>query len=174
MPGAELGALFKSFTRSAWRLETLDRYTVPSEDSWFADFQAGRPLPELTPDNDGWVAMLRDFRDTGRTCGRVHVVSQPVTDYVRFELALYRHSVAWGEDVRIADRGDHPGLATLDVDFWIFDDQTVAVMDYDDEGRFHGAHLADDDPERYREMRSFALAASMPLREFTDGLTVGP
>lgn len=167
---ADLGALFQSFERAAWRLETRDRYTVPDEEQPFAAFLDGRSVPERTAENNGWIKLLADAG--GRSFGRVHVVSRPLTPYLRFEFGGYRENVAHGEDVRIADRGDHPELWDLDVDFWIFDDQAVAVMDYDDEGRFHGAELADY-PEQYRRVRDRAIAAAVPLAAYEERLTVG-
>src|SRR5207245_5369176 len=40
---------------------------------------------------------------SGRHVGRVHVVDQPLSPYVRYELAVYAENVSAGEDVRIAD-----------------------------------------------------------------------
>lgn len=166
---ADLGTLFQTFQRTAWRLETRDRYTVPDEERSFAEFLAGRPVPPRTPENNGWIRVL----SFGRSFGRVHVVSRPLSPYLRFEFGAYRENVAHGEDVRIADRGDHDdGLADLDQDFWVFDDETVAVMDYDDEGRFHGAQLAEY-TRPYLAMRDRAVAASVPLAEYTERLKIG-
>lgn len=170
---ADLGELFRTFERTAWRLETLPRYTVPDEEQSYAAFLAGEPVPARTPDNNGWIKLLADAQ--GRSFGRVHVVSRPLTPYLRFEFGGYRENVAHGEDVRIADSGDHPEIADLGPDFWIFDDEIVAVMIYDLEGRFTGATLADADagPAAFRRMRDRAIAASVPLAEYEERLTVG-
>lgn len=163
---SELGRLFREFAASAWRLETRDQYLVPEEEQLYADFRAGKPVPRLTPVTNAWIGRLADAR--GRSFARVHVVSRPLSSYVRFELAMYRDSVAYGEDVRIADRAAHPdGLADLTEDFWIFDGRTVAVMSYDPDGRFLGATVAED-PEPYLRLRERAVASSVPIDAFQD------
>ena len=63
---------------------------------------------------------------------RVHVVSEPVSDYVRFELLhVYPANVEAGEDVRILGRAKaeaQPG-PSCDGDFWLFDDDLAAGPD---------------------------------------------
>lgn len=40
-------------------------------------------------DIDPWLNRVRNFRDTGRWIGRVHLISRPLTDYLRYEFAVY-------------------------------------------------------------------------------------
>ena len=71
------------------------------------------------PDNDPWLTRVRHFRATGRWIGRVDVLRRPLTDYLRYEFAVYDHTVAAGEDIRILDltsepnRPAEPGLLAL-------------------------------------------------------------
>ena len=51
----------------------------------------------------------------------MHVVDRPLSDYIRYELAVYAENVAAGEDVRIADRSLHPELGGLGRTSSIFD-----------------------------------------------------
>ena len=44
---------------------------------------------------------------------RVHVVSEPLTDYLRFEITGYRLNVEAGEDVRILPRRQQGAWACL-------------------------------------------------------------
>jgi hypothetical protein len=102
----------------------------------------------------------------------VHVGDQPLSAYVRYELAVYAENVAAGEDVRIADRSLHSELETLTEDFAIFDaetdDASVVLFDYDTGGRVHGYRVASDREtvDRCREQYDLALARSVPLSEF--------
>lgn len=78
---------------------------------------------------------------------RVHVVTEPLTDYVCFEVAWsYAHSVAAGEDVRIiplAEGEAWPPEVPLS-DFWLFDDTELFGMRYEADGTWLGVvHLTD-------------------------------
>ena len=95
--------------------------------------------------------------------------TEPLSDYVGYELAVYAENVAAGEDVRIADRSRHPELEALTEDFAIFDEKTVALFDYDDGGQVCGYRITDDVETVRRCQKQYDLASrhSVPLAEFT-------
>ena len=162
------GELFQSIERSWFRLETLQVYTVAYEADRVAAFLAGERV-DLTP--GPWQEMIRRHRAAGRQLARVHIVEEPLSDYIRYELAIYPRALAAGEDVRIIPtrRGAWPpGLPHKD--FWILDD-AVWRMDYDDDGRFTAMVLIDDPAvaARYHAWRDAAHAASVPYARYTAG-----
>jgi hypothetical protein len=156
----DLAALFKNFRQSAFRLETLERYTVPQEAEWFEEWKRTGKLPELTPDNDSWLRMVRDHTREGRVMRRVRVVSTPLTDYERFELALFPPSLEAGEDIRVISRS----ILRVGEDFWLFDSQTAVMLRYDSAGRFLRAEPGE--PDRCQRQRDEVLAQSIPLKEY--------
>jgi hypothetical protein len=156
----DLGALLQNFRQSAFRLETLARYSVPQEEKWFAEWRRTGKLPELTPDNDPWLRMVRNHCATGKKMQRVRVVSSPLTDYERFELALFPPSVAAGEEIRVVQRTTIVWTA----DFWLFDESTAVMLRYDDTGRFQG--IEDGTASICRQHRDRLLAQSIPLEEY--------
>lgn len=164
----EFGRLFTAFERSAFRLETLPQYLVEDEADEFADFQAGRPLPRRTPENDEWLRMIAEDTAAGKRWYRVHVVEQPLTAYLRYELACYPDSVAAGEEIWIAERDAHPELAALGhEDFWLFDDRIVVLMRYDEEGHWLGAeHAPAAQLDEYRRRRDLALEHAISLHDY--------
>ncbi len=98
----------------------------------------------------------------------MHVVRRPLTDYLRYEFAVYRRTVEVGEDVRILDLTDQsdPGLPAQD--FWLFDDTAVVRMDYDSEGTQLGCELLEKvDPAPYVARKQFAW--NMPSRSLRIG-----
>lgn len=99
---------------------------------------------------------------------RVRVVGRPVTDYTRYEFAVYPQNVAAGERIRVVERSSVPGADTAWVndDFWLFDDETVALVRYDEQGCFLGADRATD-LDAYLSARQRALALSMDVAAFT-------
>ena len=98
---AEFDALFTSFEHTAYRLETLQAYDVSYEVEPYQAFMAGHPRPH-DPSKDQWVSMISDAVAAGKVFQRVHVVIEPLTDYLRYELGWsYPPNVEVGEDIRI-------------------------------------------------------------------------
>ena len=67
---------------------------------------------------------------------RVHVVVEPLTAYLRYELA-WSYTPEAGEDIRIipVQTGQWPaGLPGLGGDFWLFDSARLLRMHYDPAG----------------------------------------
>jgi hypothetical protein len=78
---------------------------------------------------------------------RVHVVTEPLTDYMRFELTwAYAPNVAAGEDIRIVPVGpDRPWPADLPhEDFWLFDSSVLYAARYADDGYWLGVESVTD------------------------------
>jgi hypothetical protein len=164
----QLAQAFSTFERSAFRLETLPAYDVPEEEARLRLFRSGAALPPRSPDTDEWLAFIARSVGAGRSVERVHVVTHPLSDYLRFELACYLENEAAGERVGIAVRDEASPLPELVEDFWLFDDEHVFVMQYDANGRFLGAEPAAD-PARYRTLRERAQAAAVPLSRYRAG-----
>jgi hypothetical protein len=74
----------------------------------------------------------------------VHIVWEPLTDYLRYELGWsYPPNVEAGEDIRIlvAQTGSWPMSARGEIlpdlqDYWLFDSSDLWVMEYADDGAF--------------------------------------
>ncbi|MGH3931101.1 MAG: DUF6879 family protein [Pseudonocardiaceae bacterium] len=151
--------------QSAFRLETLPQYLVPQEADDFSAWKAGHLIPPRNPENNKMLARIQRDVAQGFRRYRVHILDQPLTAYLRFELYLYLDSVAVGSEVQVADRDDHPALAELHEDFWLFDDEIAVRMIYGDEGHFLYPELIED-IEPYRDMRDTALLHSEPLIDY--------
>lgn len=67
---------------------------------------------------------------------RVRVVSEPVSEYIRYEHAGTVVNVAAGEDVRWLPRDQAVGLLLPVVDGWLFDDEQLLLNHFDGDGRW--------------------------------------
>ncbi|TLQ45931.1 DUF6879 family protein [Streptomyces marianii] len=151
---------FKTFQTEAWRLETLPQYLVPQEAEEFAAFKEGARFPG--PYEDAWTAMVRT-----RNVGRVHIVTRPLTDYLRFEFErYYQHQAPAGEDIRILDITDRPNPLPDVQDFWMFDRSTVVLMKYEADGTQIERELYEGDPAPFLEYQRIAIAESVPFLEY--------
>ncbi|GAA4529716.1 DUF6879 family protein [Amycolatopsis samaneae] len=161
----EINALFTGFQQSAFRLETLQTYTIPSEQDSFQRFLAGKPKPKGY--GEAWHALIRGKVESGKSMQRAKVVRRPLTDYSRYLLSRgVPANIAAGEDYRILDLTDR----TVDLpeqDFWLFDDETVLLLNFNADGTLRDRTIADSgDLDRYRRWRDLALAEAVPWNEY--------
>jgi hypothetical protein len=166
----EFSAQFNaSFAHSAFRLEQLDYYVAPNETEPYERFLSGQ-----APDaawREPWKRFVRNARSTGRQMSRVHILTEPLTDYAMFELTCsYPANVDAGEDVLILPRSRAGGLDLPEQDFWLFDSARAAVMSYDDAGNWLDVRIVDDRPTvgLYCRARDMALARATPLHDFLE------
>jgi hypothetical protein len=158
----DLGQLFESFTVSAFRLETLPEYLVPQDVEWLRLFRQGSPRP---PERDSrpWLQTVRDANARGARMQRVRTVETPLTEYQRFQFSWgYPENMEAGEQISILD---HKPDGLLVVDFWLFDNTTAVVLEYDDQGRFLRPVVAET-LAPYRQARDMALKSAVPFREY--------
>lgn len=168
LDGESWSAKVRSFARDAWRLETLPWYRVPSEDGDIRDFLDGRRIDPHAY-SSSYTDDLRRFRAEGKTKGRVHIVTRPLTDYLRFEFMYYEaHSLA-GDDIRILDVTDRSNPLAGVQDFWLFDDQEVVLMNYAADGSQISRELLEGDPAPYIGYKRIALTESVPFKEYVNG-----
>lgn len=168
--GEEFDAKFRQFQSSVFRLETLQVYRGSGEEDAIAAFQSGLAEPPADQKQADWEEMIRVNLRSGRAMQRVHVVVEPLSPYMRFELTwAYAPNAAAGEDIRIIPVRENvwpPEL--LRQDFWLFDDVELFVAHYADDGLWLGVEPVAD-PARLaaaRRWRNVALRLARPWREY--------
>jgi len=167
---SELQQHFETFKRSAFRLETLDSYDVERHNEDFRRFLTGEPLP--LGRNEKWCEQIRTAVQDGKTYERIHVLPAALTPYLRYE-------IEWGY-VFNADAGEQIALVPADAlvnaeslaDFWLFDDETVLLMHYDETNKPAGVTNIRDEEEVaiYRGIRDQLRSQATPLKEFLASL----
>jgi hypothetical protein len=139
--------LIAATTTSAVHLEMRDAYT-PS-DPQFLEWKTGTPRP--VPANPAWYELVRAHVARGVRFRRARIVSEPVSDFIRFEHeATAGLNVAAGEEVRWLARRRASDLCLPGNDFWLFDSRLV---------RFH--HFSGDGDIVEDEMVSDPAVAAM-------------
>ena len=125
----ELNERCRGISRSFVHLETRDSYGTEIELPHRAQWRRGEQ------DDFAWLGwwleMLRDHRSAGRTCRRLRIVSEPLSEYQRWTLSHAALFVEAGEDIRYLPR---PRLVTVALpgsgDFYVFDDAQVLFLHY--------------------------------------------
>lgn len=112
-------------TESAVHLEMRDAYQP--NDPEFIAWQKGKRLDPA--DRSSW---WRPFLDTvveatarGVVMRRARIVSEPVTDYIKYEYDVTFPNVAAGELVRWLPRRNAADIALPGTDLWMFDGSSV-------------------------------------------------
>lgn len=170
----EFNRLFSDFRYTAYRLEALQNYDVSYEKDEFARFLAGERRGRFPGISDWIDNTVAPAVAAGKSMHRVHVVEEPLSDYVRFECAwAYEHTAAAGENVRIlsvrAGRWPEPLPRQ---DYWLFDSTLLVAMHYQQDGSFVSAELVDDPVQvvQANHWRDAAVAMSVPYQTFVDRL----
>ncbi|MFJ5731114.1 DUF6879 family protein [Streptomyces paradoxus] len=166
-PFAELLAGCK---RSAVHLETRDVYGVAEED---ADFAAWRDGWEYDLDDrsswwNGFHDAVADAVSRGVVMRRARVVSEPVSEYIRYEHSCTPQNLAAGEDVRWLPRHLASDLLLPGNDLWIFDDRLIRFSLFAGDGRFVEDVMCDaaDIVKRHAEAFEAVWERSIPHEEY--------
>lgn len=171
VPGSdEWRELFATFDSYAWRLETLQNYAGSGEDERMARFNRGEPY-QPTQAKQRWLDIITGAHARGASIGRVHVVAEPLTDYMRFELSWgYAPNVDAGEDIRIIPVPETtvlPPELERRQDFWLFDDR-LYLMHYAHDGTWLDVEHVDDERQVAAALtaRRLALDMAMPYQQY--------
>lgn len=132
--------------RSAVHLELRDSYML--DDPGFIAWQQGERLDPVDRSAwwGGWHDAVRDAVDRGVTVRRARIVSEPISDYVRYEYDCTFTNIAAGESVRWLPRRKTTDLAMPGTDFWVFDDKRALFHHFTGEGQLapDGREYTDD------------------------------
>jgi hypothetical protein len=125
-------ALFGSAKRSAVHLEMRDGYML--DDPSFIAWQEDRTLLD-DEESQAWRDLVRRTTARGVDVLRARIVSEPLSDYVRFEYDVTGpHNVAAGEQVRWLSRRHTTDLALPGNDFWLIDGDVLVVNHFAGDG----------------------------------------
>jgi hypothetical protein len=144
--GEEPGRLIATFKREALHLEMRDVYAVKDEAQRFARFleKGYRDHEAEAEERRPWMTLIRQATAAGKVIRRVRIVSEPVTDYIRYEWEGTGSNVEAGEKIKWLPRRLTSAIALPGNDFWLFDDSTVAFTVFTGEGDVFERQLTTD------------------------------
>ena len=141
-PDPPFPVLLRACTSSAVHLEMRDGYTP--DDPWFLAWQADDREDFQRRLTRPWLDLIREVTGLGVQVRRARVVSEPVTDYIRFEHATTESNAAAGEDIRWLPRHLATGLLLPANDYWVFDGQRAQFNYFSGAGEFLDTRLSGD------------------------------
>ncbi|MBE1531819.1 DUF6879 family protein [Actinomadura algeriensis] len=132
--------------QSAVHLEMRDLYSVGDEVEEFDAWRAGHRTD--WEDRESWwhpfYQAISDAVARGATVRRARIVSEPVTEYIRYEHYITHANIVAGERVRWLPRRRATDLALPGNDFWLFDDRLVRVNHFTGDGVMTGNEIVED------------------------------
>jgi hypothetical protein len=146
MPSNEptIAELMAECTHSAVHLEMRDHYGVAAEaDDYRAWLETGRL--DTDPDSPNWapwVDLVSSAVARGVAVRRARIVSEPVTDYIRYEHASTVVNLHAGEKVRWLPRRQTGTISLPGNDFWLFDDHVIRWGYFSGDGALVGHEIS--------------------------------
>jgi hypothetical protein len=163
-------SLIAGFRREALHLEMRDVYAAADHSRfrrWLAD-------EEFDPQEEAewwrpWREMMRRHQDAGRILRRLRVVSEPVTEYIKFEWLDAAELVKAGEDVRWLPRQRASACFLPGNDLWCFDGERVVFTHLSGDGAVQGYEMTTDPELVGKVVAAFGAAwsAAIPYSEYT-------
>jgi hypothetical protein len=141
-----IAELMDRCTHSAVHLEMRDHYGVAAEvDDFRAWLETGAiDTDPASPDWAPWVDLVSRAVARGVAVRRARIVSEPVSDYIRYEHASTVVNLQAGEEVRWLPRRQASAIALPGNDFWLFDNQTIRWGYFSGDGAMVGHEVSDD------------------------------
>jgi hypothetical protein len=154
----------------ALHLEMRDRYAA-LDHGRFRQWLAGKafdPAAEVEFWRP-WTEMMGRHRAAGRTLRRLRVISEPVTDYIKFEWLDAHELARLGEDIRWLPRQRASTLVFPGNDMWCFDRETVVFTCLSGDGEVQGFELTRDPGLVAQVVTAYETAwrAAIPHSEYT-------
>lgn len=162
---------FTTFKHEALHLEMRDVYAVTDEVQrlrWFLE-KGYRDHHSDAEQRRPWTTLIQDSIAAGKVFRRARIISEPVTDYIRYEWEGTDLNVAAGEEIKWLPRRLASGIALPGNDFWLFDDSTVVFTVFTGQGQVFQRQLTTD-PVVIQLCRSAferVWALAIPHRDYT-------
>ncbi|MER7846589.1 DUF6879 family protein [Kitasatospora sp. NPDC096077] len=165
----KIDELLRNTQYSAVHLEMRDGYM--QDDPALRAWRAGH---RLAPDDRAswwrpWLDVIAEAVTRGVEIRRARIVSEPVSEYIRYEYDVTFPNIRAGEQVRWLPRRSASTIALPGNDFWLFDDRVVRWGHFSGDGDSLGGEVTED--ETAAELCSSAFEAvwdrAVPHEKYT-------
>lgn len=131
-----LDIAFDTFKKSANRVEIFPKYHIydTSEFNEFKNYIDKKPIEGFA--NQAWLDDISKWVGENKSILRLRIVPEIVSDYYLYESNwCYPRNIAAGETIKFVKENAYKELSQrygINDDFWIFDDETVIILKYNE------------------------------------------
>ncbi|MFJ9887678.1 DUF6879 family protein [Streptomyces sp. NPDC091287] len=167
----EFEGLFRTFSHSAWRLETRRRFASDEATDTYRQFVETGSVDWSV--EDPYCELIRSQTEQGKRVERVRIVDQPPTTGQLYLLNNAKRNSGLGEDIRNLWRVDADRLQLPAEDVWLFDSRLAAKLRFDDDDHLVDVELITEPAEvvRYSVIRDAAWHHAVPYEKFAARLS---
>lgn len=134
--------LFAACHHDAVHLEMRDEYTP--DDPIYQDWRNGVTIDPAERFGN-WLNLMKKTTGRGVRIRRARVVSEPITEYIRYEYDVTTGlNIAGGEQVRWLPRRRASAIALPGNDFWVFDNTLVRLNHFAGNGEYLDGEITED------------------------------
>ncbi len=163
---------WKNATKNIFRLEAIPEYNVPEDLIAFEKWK--RKKSDLDEASKKWLENLDKTKERGVKMQRVRVVQLPLSDYVKYEMNFWKHSIRNEEEILFLLENEYrKAIQTLNFkprDFWMFDDKVLIIFHYDETGDFVKEESITDEKtiKNYLGLKQKLLQLTIPMEELLE------
>ncbi len=163
---------WKSARKNIFRLEAIPEYGVPEDLVQFEKWKLGES--DLDEASINWLGNLNKTKERGVKMQRVRVVPLPLSDYIKYEIYFWKHSMQNGEEILFLEEKEYDRLIQplnfKPKDFWMFDDKVLIIFHYDKTGDFVMEESITDmqTTNEHLELKQKLLQSAIPMEEFLE------
>lgn len=138
--------LLRQCQHTAIHLEMRDGYMPvdPELDAWRAGVRHSEADKHLWWHAwESWYEVMNAATSRGVVARRARIVSEPVSEYIRYEYDVTFANILTGEDVRWLPRHRATDIPLPGNDFWLFDGRVLLINHFAGNGDFVRAEVLD-------------------------------
>jgi hypothetical protein len=165
----QLASLLDNAKVASWRWESRGVYSAVDATL----LRRWREGHGRDPDDDrSWVEYVQGLRRRGVRFERARLLTEPLTEYLRMQFDFTYMNVDAGEDVRWVAPSVAAKVGMPTYDYYLIDDDVVAILDFDVRGRFTGARASTgrEVVERHATWRDLIWPHAVPHERYLTDL----
>ncbi|MEV0202382.1 DUF6879 family protein [Nonomuraea sp. NPDC050691] len=125
--------------RRAFHLELRDSYGVEDEEGPFRRWLLGEPDDYQW--HQSWLSFARRSTRRGTAIQRARIVTEPLSDSIKWAMTIDPQNIEAGEDIRYLPRHQAADIHLPEEDYWLLDEDTLVLS------LFRPDHHEDPGPE---------------------------